>query len=117
MPSLKIEKETRDIVDYGLEFIYVEIRLLKCRPFIMVAWYRPPSDPMSSFDLLEKVLSLLDRKGKEVILIGDTNCDFSDRVIDSDFNSIHLLNIYGLFFFQAAFSGANSGKSSEQNYY
>ena len=59
----------RDIVDFGLEIICVEIKPLKCRPFIIVAWYRPPSDPVISFDLLEKVLSSLDREEKEFILI------------------------------------------------
>ena len=87
----------RDIVDYGFETICVEIRPLKCRPFLIVAWYRPPSDAVSSFDILEKVLSFLDREDKEVILIGDTSCHFSDRVIDSDYNSIHLSNFYDLF--------------------
>ena len=90
----------RDIVDYGLELICVEIRPLRCRPIIIVAWYRPPSDPVSSFELLEKVLSFLDREDKEIILIGDTNCDFSDRAIDSDFYSINLLNICDLFSFK-----------------
>ena len=33
----------RDIVDYGLEIICVEIKPLKCRPFIIVAWYREGS--------------------------------------------------------------------------
>ena len=46
----------RDIVDYRFEIICVKIKPLKCRPFIIVAWYRPPSDPVISVDLLEKVL-------------------------------------------------------------
>ena len=54
----------RDIVDYKLEIICVEIKLFKCRLFILVAWYRPPSEPVISFDLLEKVLSSLDREEK-----------------------------------------------------
>ena len=82
----------RDIVEYGLEIICVEIKPLQCRPFIIVAWYRPPNDPVISFDLLEKVLSSLDREEKEIILMGDTNCDFSDKAIDSDYSSMHLSN-------------------------
>ena len=87
-------------MDYGLEIICVEIKPLKCRPFIIVAWYRPPSDPVISFDLLEKVLSSLDSEQNEIILIGDTNCDFSDKAIDSDYNSMHLSNVYDLFSFK-----------------
>ena len=90
----------RDIVDFGLEIICVEIEPLKCRPFIIVAWYRPPSDPVISFDLLEKVLSSLDREEKEIVLIGDTNYDFPDKAIDSDYNSMHLSNVYDLFSFK-----------------
>ena len=63
---------------------------MKSKPFIIVARYRPPNDPVSSFELLEKVLSFLDREDKEFILVGDTNCDFSDKGIESDNNAIHL---------------------------
>ena len=90
----------RDMVDYGLEIICVELKPLKYRPFTIVAWYRPPSDPVIFFDLLEKVLSSLDREEKETILIGNTNCDFSDKAIDSDYNCMHLSNVYDLFSFK-----------------
>ena len=59
----------RHIIDYGLELICVEIRPLKCRPFIIVAWHRPPRDPISSFNLLENVLSILDRKTRKLVLL------------------------------------------------
>ena len=58
----------RGIVDYGLEVICIEIRPLKCRPFILVAWYGPPNDPFSSFDLLEKVLSLIGKTKESSLL-------------------------------------------------
>ena len=77
----------RDIADYGLEIICVEIKPWKCRSFIIVAWYRPPSDPVSSFDLLERALSFLDRGDTEIILIKDTKYDFWERAIDSDYIS------------------------------
>ena len=73
---------------------------MKCSPFIIVAWHGPPNDPFRSFDLLEKALFFLDREDKEVILIEITNCDFWDKAIDSDFNSIHPLNVYDLFSFK-----------------
>ena len=34
---------------------------------------------------------------KEIVLIGDINYDFSDRTIDSDYNSMHLSNVYDFF--------------------
>ena len=48
---------------------------------LVIKWYRPPSDPIISFDLLEKVLSSLDSEEKEIILIGDTNCDFAILIL------------------------------------
>ena len=89
-----------DIVDYELEIVCVEIKPLKCRPFIIVACYRLQSDPVISFDLLEKVLSSFDWGDKEITLIGGTNCDFLDRAIDSDYNSMNLSNVYDLFSFK-----------------
>ena len=37
---------------------------------------------------------------KEIVLFGDVNYDFSDRTIDSDYNSMHLSNVYDLFSFK-----------------
>ena len=59
-----------------------------------------PNDPVSSFELLEKVLSFLDREDKKIILVGDTNCGFSDRGIESDNSAMHLSNFYDVFSFK-----------------
>ena len=57
------------------------------KPFLVVAWYRSPSDPVDSFDKLEKALAFFDKEGKESILLGDTNCDLakksSDQTLDN----------------------------------
>ena len=59
----------RDIVDYGIEIICIEIAPLKCRPFITVAWYRPPSYPMSLSTYLKRFsLSLIGKKKKSFLL-------------------------------------------------
>ena len=50
----------------------------KARPYIILLWYRPPSDNKDTFEKLENVLLFLEHEGKEVILLGDTNCDLSD---------------------------------------
>ena len=61
-----------------------------------------PVTPFDSFDKLEKVLAYLDREGKEMLLIGDTNCDFTRRQNDQliDNNAKHMANIYDLFCFK-----------------
>ena len=58
-----------------LELICVEITPPKAKPFVVILWYRPPSNPIDDFDKLEQVLRFFESEGKEIILLGDTNCD------------------------------------------
>ena len=84
------------------EFVCIEIEPPKSKPFLVIAWYRPPSDPIGSFDKLEKAIAYLDKEDKEMILLGDTNCDFTQvpdgRSLQS--NARHMMNIYELFSFR-----------------
>ena len=95
-------KPRDDIPIDGLELICIEIEPPKSKPFLVITWYRPPSDPVGSFDKLEKVLAYLDREGKEMILLGDTNCDLTRRSSDQlmDNNAKHMADIYELFSFK-----------------
>ena len=90
-----------DLPESDLEFICVEIKPPKSRPYIVIVWYRPPSDPVDSFNKLETNLSYLDREGKEIILLGDTNCDFTSipKGQLGNNNAKHLRSIYDLFSF------------------
>ena len=73
----------------------------KAKSYFIVAWYRPPSDPVESFNKLEQSLSFLDKEEKEVILLGDTNCDFAAKEgLALDSNAKYLTNIYELFTFK-----------------
>ena len=94
-------KRRLDIPSDDLELICIEVDPPKSMPFLVLAWYRPPSAPVASFNKLEKALSFLDKEGKEMILIGDTNCDLiaktTDQPIDND--SKHMVDLYGLFSF------------------
>ena len=72
--------------------------LINGKPFLLVAWYRPPGRPVDTFVKMEKVLTFLDKEDKEIIFLGDTNCDLTkraDRPIDND--SRHLDSLYELF--------------------
>ena len=42
-------------------------------------WYRPPNNPIEYFDKLEQVLHFFESEGKDIILLGDTNCDLLHR--------------------------------------
>ena len=63
-------KHRSDVPSDDLELLCIEIELPKSRPFLVIAWYRPPGGPVCSFDKLEKALAYLDREGKERILLG-----------------------------------------------
>ena len=52
-----------------------------------------PCDPVESFKKLKKILAFLDKEGKEIILIGDTNCDLSNS---EDNNTKHMFELYNL---------------------
>ena len=66
-----------DLPNHTLELICIEIRPFYSGPFNIVAWHRPPSDPIDTLlNQLENILGFLDNEGKETILLGDTNCNF-----------------------------------------
>ena len=58
-----------------MEFIGIEVEPTKAQPFIVAAWYRPPSNPIQSFTKLEGNLEFYDRENMEIVFLGDTNCD------------------------------------------
>ena len=87
-----------DLPSHDLELICVEIQPPKSKSYIVIAWYRPPSDPVDSFNKLETILSYLDQDGKEIILLGDTHGDFAKKAANrsNDMDAMHLLRIYNL---------------------
>ena len=96
--SLKF-KPRNDVPVEDLELICIEVEPPKCRSFFVVAWYRPPSDLVGTFDRLEKVLSFLDKEEKEIILLGDTNCDLTKTSAEQPVNNDakNICSLYGLF--------------------
>ena len=62
------------------------------RSFHVICWYRPPTACVdyAAFEELEKILYRLENDEKEIILIGDTNCDFK---INKNTNSKKLKSI------------------------
>ena len=69
-----IKYKTRsDVPIDNLEIICIEAESPKSKSFLVLAWYRPPNDPVNSLFKLEKILSFLDKENKEIILLGDTN--------------------------------------------
>ena len=62
--------------DY-LETITVEISKPRSKPFIVNCMYRPPNSTVELFSAYEKLIEKLDSENKEIILIGDFNCDWT----------------------------------------
>ena len=100
-------KRRLDVPTDDLELICIQSEPPKSKSFVVLVWYRPPSDPVGSFNKLEKVLIFLDKEGKEIILLGDTNCDLTpkqaEQPIDND--SKHMLDLYELFGFKQLIEG------------
>ena len=63
----------------SLGLIALEIAPKHAKPFQVVCWYRPPTTEDAAFDNLREVLKNLDRDGKEIIFVGDANCDFKNN--------------------------------------
>ena len=56
------------------DLLCIEILPKAARPFFVVSFYRPPSSKVGKFEELQDVLSYLESFGREIILLGDTNC-------------------------------------------
>ena len=65
-----------DIMPENLETITVEITKPKAKPFLLSTWYRPPNMPVNIFIDYELIIQKMDHENKEIICIGDFNCDW-----------------------------------------
>ena len=60
-----------------LKTITVEISKSKSKSFLINTWYRPPDSPIELFDVYEEYVKKMGSENKEVTLIGDFNCDWT----------------------------------------
>ena len=81
-----------DIVDTNLEIDGIEITPKQANSFLVLCWYRRPTDGTDSptFDALSRLIKRLDTEGKEMIFIGDTNCDYK-KPKDSNTRKLKLI--------------------------
>ena len=68
--------------------VCVEIKTPKANPYLVLSWYRLPSDTIETFEHLEHVLRFLESEDKEIILLGDTNYDFGIKRLESFSNNL-----------------------------
>ncbi|XP_028416157.1 uncharacterized protein LOC114539748 [Dendronephthya gigantea] len=70
----------KELMSNELETITIEISKPKSKPFLINCWYRPPDSMIEIFNIYEDLVKKMDNENKEVILIGDFNCDWSQIV-------------------------------------
>ena len=66
-----------DLTDDNLETITLEISKPKAKPFLINSWYKPPNTTLEIFNAFEDLITRMDSENKEIILLGDYNCDWS----------------------------------------
>ena len=76
----------------------IEVTPKHAKSCIVLSWYRPPTESTdtSTFEALTKITKLLEAEGKEIILVGNTNCDYKKP---KDCNTRKLKLIYSEFQF------------------
>lgn len=70
-----VAKIRYDLMPDELELLALEIKHTNSKPIIMLFWYRTPSSVMHCFTYIENVLQMVEKENKDIILIGDVNCD------------------------------------------
>ena len=69
----------------------------KCKPILILSIYRPPNSKIEFFDRLKVLFQNLDNEQKELIIVGDLNCDLLQRNFSNDtkrFN--YIVNLFQL---------------------
>ena len=66
------------LMSNNLELLCLEFTPRHAKGFLVIAWYRPhtPATDNPCFEAFREVLKCLDSEDREIMLLGDTNCDF-----------------------------------------
>ena len=65
----------KDLQNENLEFLCVEIRRPKTKPFLVSTWYRPPNSPINLFVDFKAILEKIESLNIESYILGDFNCN------------------------------------------
>ena len=93
-------KLVENLPQHTLELMCLEIVPKRAKPFFVVCWYRPPSSTADKFNELENIISYLETFQKEIILLGDTNCDLLKADVSCSSVSKRMRDIYDAFGFE-----------------
>ena len=64
-----------DLMPQSLELLAIEIKLSMAKPIIIIVWYRPPKSSSDQIDIFESLLQEIEMENKEIVILGDVNCD------------------------------------------
>ena len=98
-------KERHDLQDDNLETITVEISKPKSKPFLINTWYRPPRVPSAVFANFEECVKKMDMENKEIILVGDFNCDWDPEKNRISWQTDYLKDIANTYQFRQLITG------------
>ena len=86
-----------DLLTNDLEAICIELTLRVSRPILILNWYRPPDSEAQVFDWFEEFLQKAEAENKELIILGDLNCDLYANMPNSNTKKlVELINAYQL---------------------
>ncbi|CAB4024314.1 Hypothetical predicted protein, partial [Paramuricea clavata] len=71
--------------------VCIELSLPYNKSLLISTWYRPPNSLMNIFDYWASFLAKCDNEDKELILIGDLNCDVSKTIPDPHTGKLQFL--------------------------
>ena len=74
--------DREDLVPSSLEMVCAEISRPHSKSFLVCTWYRPPNSDMNLFNEFETFFQRCDAESRELILVGDLNCDVSKVSLD-----------------------------------
>ena len=86
-----------DLVQEDVEAVCLEIIKPKSKPVLIASAYWPPNSQIEFLDKIEVLFQNLDNDNKELIIVGDLNCDFLSNNLSNHtkrFNDI--VNIFQL---------------------
>ena len=81
-------KIRNELISNELEAVCIEITKPNSQPFIIITVYRPPNASPDFFIHFENLTQLLDDEMKEIIILGDLNCDLKKEHLDTQTKSL-----------------------------
>ena len=71
-----------DLLPNDIEAICIELTLRMSRSILVLTWYRPPNSDAQVIDRFEEFLQRAEAENKEMIILGDLNCDFYTNTVN-----------------------------------